>query len=352
MRTDKSLSPFEIRLYRHYRLVHGARVALAFILTFLLVRLLDIPEGTWPLITLVVVMGPISFWGNVVPRAYERIGGTILGSALGLIALKLELISLPLMLLWCAAAMFLCGWLALGKKPYQALLIGITLAVVVGAPAGDMNIALWRGGDVILGSLLAMLFTGIWPQRAFVHWRIQMANYVTNFNRVYQAGFSPNLVERPRLEKHLQNILNDVVKMRGLIVPASKETHIQKASFEAIQTVSRNIVCMLELQINAHWASRASHFVMLNARTIRETQTMTQQTLLTIAHALYEGNPQPILANSERLNEIVAELRELIQQHKDETLAETPMHGYVWLSMELARQLELLSHLICRALRK
>jgi len=352
VRTDKSLSPFEIRLYRHYRLVHGARIALAFVLTFLLVRLLNIPEGTWPLITLVVVMGPISFWGNVVPRAYERIGGTILGSALGLIALKLELFSLPLMLLWCAAAMFLCGWLALGKKPYQALLIGITLAVVVGAPAGDMRIALWRGGDVILGSLLAMLFTGIWPQRAFLHWRIQMASYVTSFNRVYQAGFSPNLVERPRLEKHLQKILNDVVKMRGLIVPASKETHIQKAIFEAIQTVSRNMVCMLELQINAHWASRASHFVMLNARTIRETQTMTQQTLLTIAHALYEGNPQPILANSERLNEIVAELRQLIQQHKDETLAETPMHGYVWLSMELARQLELLSHLICRALRK
>jgi uncharacterized membrane protein YccC len=77
-------------------------------------------------------MGPISFWGNVVPRAFQRIGGTILGSALGLVALKLELISLPLMVLWCAAAMFLCGWLALGKKPYQALLIGITLSVVVG----------------------------------------------------------------------------------------------------------------------------------------------------------------------------------------------------------------------------
>lgn len=61
-------------------------------------------------------MGPISFWGNVVPRAFERIGGTVLGSILGLIALQLELISLPLMLVWCAAAMFLCGWLALGKK--------------------------------------------------------------------------------------------------------------------------------------------------------------------------------------------------------------------------------------------
>ena len=348
MRPDKTLTPFEIRLYRHYRTVHGCRIALAFILTFLLVRLLDVPEGTWPLITLVVIMGPISFWGNVVPRAFERIGGTILGSALGLIALKLELFSLPLMLLWCAVAMFLCGWLALGKRPYQALLIGITLAVVIGAPQGDMHTALWRSGDVILGSLLAMLFTGIWPQRAFLHWRIQMANYVTAFNRVYQAGFSPNLVERPRLEKHLQTILNDVVKMRGLITPASKETHIQKAIFEAIQTVSRNLVCMLELQINAHWASRASHFVMLNARTLKETQ----QTLLTIAHALYEGNPQPILANTERLNEIVAELRQLINDQRSENVAETPIHGYVWLSMELARQLELLSHLICRALRK
>lgn len=352
MRPDKSLSPFEIRLYRHYRIVHGVRIALAFILTFLLVRLLEVPEGTWPLITLVVIMGPISFWGNVVPRAFDRIGGTILGSVLGLVALKLELISLPLMLFWCAATMFLCGFLALGKKPYQALLIGITLAVVVGAPAGDMHTALWRGGDVILGSLLAMLFTGIWPQRAFLHWRIQMAHYVTQFNRVYQAGFSPNLVERPRLEKWLQQMLNDVVSMRALITPASKETHIQKAIFEAIQTVNRNLVCMLELQINAYWASRASHFVMLNVQTLRETQQMTQQTLLTIAHALYEGNPQPIRANSERLNEIAAELRQLIDAREGESLVETPIHGYVWLSSELARQLELLSHLICRALRK
>ena len=159
-------------------------------------------------------------------------------------------------------------------------------------------------------------------------------------------------MERPRLEKHLQKILNDIVKMRGIIAPASKETHIQKSIFEAIQTVSRNLVCMLELQINAHWASRASHFVLLNAHTLKETQQMTQQTLLTIAHALYEGNPQPILANSERLNEITAELRELINEHQGDGVAETPIHGYVWLSMEMARQLELLSPLICRALRK
>lgn len=45
MRADKSLSPFEIRVYRHYRIVHGTRVALAFLLTFLIIRLFTIPKA-------------------------------------------------------------------------------------------------------------------------------------------------------------------------------------------------------------------------------------------------------------------------------------------------------------------
>ncbi|EFA6019896.1 FUSC family protein [Escherichia coli] len=352
MRADKSLSPFEIRVYRHYRIVHGTRVALAFLLTFLIIRLFTIPESTWPLVTMVVIMGPISFWGNVVPRAFERIGGTVLGSILGLIALQLELISLPLMLVWCAAAMFLCGWLALGKKPYQGLLIGVTLAIVVGSPTGEIDTALWRSGDVILGSLLAMLFTGIWPQRAFIHWRIQLAKSLTEYNRVYQSAFSPNLLERPRLESHLQKLLTDAVKMRGLIAPASKEIRIPKSIYEGIQTINRNLVCMLELQINAYWATRPSHFVLLNAQKLRDTQHMMQQILLSLVHALYEGNPQPVFANTEKLNDAVEELRQLLNNHHDLKVVETPIYGYVWLNMETAHQLELLSNLICRALRK
>ncbi|MBF4211420.1 FUSC family protein, partial [Pseudomonas donghuensis] len=89
-----------------------------------------------------------------------------------------------------------------------------------------------------------------------------------------------------------------------------------------------------------------------SAHTLKETQRVTQQALLTIAHGLYEGNPQPIRADSERLNEIVAELKQLMNERQGDNVAETPIHGYVWLIMELARQLELLSQLICRALRK
>ncbi|HHN8046748.1 TPA: hypothetical protein ACRQ2H_004911, partial [Escherichia coli] len=171
-------------------------------------------------------------------------------------------------------------------------------------------------------------------------------------NSIYQSAFSPNLLERPRLESHLQKLLTDAVKMRGLIAPASKETRIPKSIYEGIQTINRNLVCMLELQINAYWATRPSHFVLLNAQKLRDTQHMMQQILLSLVHALYEGNPQPVFANTEKLNDAVEELRQLLDNHHDLKVVETPIYGYVWLNMETAHQLELLSNLICRALRK
>lgn len=352
MRPDKPLSAFEFSLYRNYRIVHGVRIALAFILTFLLVRLMEIPEGSWPLITLVVVMGPISSWGNVFPRAVQRIGGTIFGSISGLIALKLELISLPVMLVWCAAVMFISGFLTLGRHPYMALLIGITLAVICGGVPGDMTTALWRGGDVILGSMLALLFTSIYPQKAYTHWRIQLSDLFLETARVYHAGFSPNLVEKPRLSRPLQRLLSNVVKMRALIEPSSKETRTPRSVFEGVQTLNRNLVCTLELQLNAWWASRQSHLIMLNAPALRRTQQMTENTLRALSKVIVEGDTGKIAANSEELAEITRELRQLIAESDSDELVETPIHGYVWLSLEMASQLERLTELIRLALRK
>ncbi|AXU94513.1 hypothetical protein CI789_04225 [Erwinia persicina] len=352
MRPDKPLTAFEFSLYRNYRIVHGLRIALAFILTFLLVRVMAIPEGSWPLITLVVVMGPISSWGNVFPRAVQRIGGTIFGSISGLIALKLELISLPVMLIWCAAVMFISGFLTLGKHPYMALLIGITLAVICGGVPGDMTTALWRGGDVILGSLLALLFTSIYSQKAYTHWRIQLSDLLLETARVYHAGFSPNLVEKPRLTRPLQRLLSNVIKMRALIEPSSKETRTPRSVFEGIQTLNRNLVCTLELQLNAWWASRQSHLIMLNAPALRRTQQMTENTLRALSRVIVEGDTGKMAANSEELAEITRELRQLIAESDSDELVETPIHGYVWLSLEMASQLERLTELIRLTLRK
>lgn len=343
MRLDREISSFERLIYRHYRIVHGVRIGLAFIITFLLLRLLRVPEGIWPLITLVVVMGPISFWGNVLQRALQRVSGMLLGAVSGLIALYLEFHSLPLMLIWCGIVMFFCGYLTLGKRPFMALLIGITLAAMCGAGAENMPIALWRGGDVILGSILALLFTSIYPQHAYMFWRMQMADCLQSIGQIYGAYLSPNMLERPRLETRMKLLLSEVVKLRGLLLPASEETPIPEQVFEAVQTLTRNLVCTLELLVGAYWASRETRFTMLNASTLRSAQLLTLRSIESLANMMRYGEPQE---EAGELRETSDELRALMQEASAERPCEASICGYIWLSMELAQQLEELSDLL------
>ncbi|MBW7982228.1 FUSC family protein [Enterobacillus tribolii] len=350
MRLDRKISRPERLIYGHYRVTHAVRMALAFVLTFLIIRLLEVPEGTWPLITLVVVMGPISFWGNVTVRAFQRVMGTVFGAASGLVALYLEVYSLPLMLLWCGAAMFVCGYMALGKRPYMGLLIGITLGVVTGAGPGDLYTALWRSGDVIIGSLLALLFTSIYPQKAFIHWRLKMSENLAEMARIYAAYVSPNIVERPPLNARHQRILNDVVKIRAFVGPSAQEAHLDKAVFEAIQVMTRNVVTTLELLTDAYWASRESHFIMLNASRLRAFQRLTVDTLNQLSALLLEGDVALEERSERGLQEISGELKLLLEQVKARQDVEAPIFGYVWLNLELARQLDELRDLIKMAM--
>ena len=155
------LSRFDLLIYGRYRLVHGLRIAPLAFTSPSADPSLKLPESTWPLITLVVVMGPISFWGNVLPRALQRVVGTIFGAACGVVALYLSS-HLPLMLVWCCAIMFLCGYLALGKRPV-GLLISITLG---SSSAGCRETSRRRSGAAATsswGRCWPLLFCSIYP---------------------------------------------------------------------------------------------------------------------------------------------------------------------------------------------
>lgn len=350
MKHNTPLTSFQLKVYRNYRIIHGLRIAIAFILTFLFIRLLNLPDHSWPLITLVVVMGPVSFVGNVVPRALERIAGTVAGALLGIIGLHIEIFSLPLMMLWCGGAAFLCGYLTMSKRPYAALLIGITLAVVSSAPVGDIQTALWRAANITLGCILALFFTCIFPQRAFIHWRIQLADFLTDFSKISAAEISHNILSRPRISWLHDRIIGNVIKMRALITPVNKETHIPKPVLEEIQSINRDMISLQRLQIKAHWASRGSRFLIINSVTLANIEKAALQSLQTLAQALHNGEPTRITANTEQLNEITKELYILLASVKNEGDLESSVHGYVWLSLQLMLHLESLSILICQAL--
>lgn len=352
MRLVRPLKAFEIRIYQHYRIVHGIRVGISFVLTLLMVRLSEIPEGTWPLITMVVVMGPLSYLGNVVPRAIQRIGGTVFGACLGFIGLQIEVFCLPLMFIWCLLCLFLCGFLTLGKRPYQALLIGITLGVVIGAPVDDTAIALWRSADVILGSILAMLFTNIWPQRAFIHWRLKMAAAMEHLGQFYHTGIAPDASERPVIEKQLRNVQNEIVGMRHLLDPSEKETKLPKSIFEAIQTLNRNLVCIIELQMNAFWASRKIIPEIASNPGIHDIQRVIEHSFSLLADTFYTADTAPQITQIKQIRLSREKLELMMQASASSSEKATPLQGYLWLCYELLRHLERLSLLTVRMMRR
>ncbi|MGY3877651.1 FUSC family protein [Aeromonas enteropelogenes] len=339
MRLDTPLSRLDILVYGHYRIVHGLRIALAFMLTFLLTRELELPESTWPLITLVVVMGPISFWGNVLARALQRVIGTIFGASCGVVALYLEIYSLPLTLAWCGAIMFLCGYLALGKRPYVGLLIGITLAVTIGAQPGEIQTALWRSGDVVLGSLLALLFCSIYPQRAYSHWRLQMHQILQQSGRLYHTHLSPNVLERPRLKQSHSKLLATMVGLRPLLAPAAKETRLGASLFEAVQTSMRNLLCTLEMLANTYWNDRQSHFLMQSTAQLQACHQATEEVLHQLSLMVKSGDGRGAEAAIARLHQVA---REIALPANDEAA----INGYLWLNVQLTEQLTHLRRLL------
>ncbi|KLX63927.1 hypothetical protein SK79_01210 [Escherichia coli] len=107
-------------------------VALALFFTFLFLRLFILRFISLLVFSVVLVLGGLSFWGTVVPRAFFGFCGWLLVSVLGLFALLLAFFSLRLLLVWCSWVLFLCGLVGLGDMCCLGLLFCVLLCVFLG----------------------------------------------------------------------------------------------------------------------------------------------------------------------------------------------------------------------------
>lgn len=160
----------------------------------------------------------------------------------------------------------------------------------MGAMPGDIETALWRSADVILGSLLALLFCSIYPQRAYSHWRLQLHQLLQQSGRLYHTHLSPNVLERPRLKHNLSQLLAQTGKLRALLAPAAKETRHSIALFDAVQVTMRNTLCTLEMLANTYWNDRESHFLMQSTRELHECHQATEEAINQLAQMLQTGD--------------------------------------------------------------
>lgn len=108
----------------------------------------------------------------------------------------------------------------------------------------------------------------------------------------------------------------------------------------------------MELLTDAYWATRESHFIMLNATTLRVFQKLSINTLNALSSALLSGNIDDDLSDLPEMGAVSVELKHLMENAKAAENIEAPIYGYVWLNLELAKQLDELRDLVSMALTK
>ncbi|MFC5076605.1 FUSC family protein [Vibrio thalassae] len=319
---------------------------MAFVLTFALTSYFQVPESTWILITLVVVIGPISYVGNVFPRAWQRAMGTMIGALSGVIAIFLGQWSILAMYAWCGIVMFFSAYFALGKRPYVGLLVGITLALTIGACIDDIEVALWRGLDVTIGCLLAVLFCIVYPQRAFIHWRMRLGTTLERFAKIYHVSTSLNLLEQPSIERDQQTLMKEMVTLRSLIAPSANESKLSARLLEAIQVQLRNMLYSLELLNTSYWSDRQTHSNMLCSETLTDCHNIIERELEELATLVTIGT-----LDTELSGEKIAIARERLKNSLPKIDGEEVIiSGYLWLNLRLMEDLVILKRLLVDSL--
>ncbi|OSK16260.1 hypothetical protein EAMG_05561 [Escherichia coli M056] len=143
------------------------------------------------------------------------------------------------------------------KYQYVAILMGITLSVICSADPDNYLIALWRGVDIIIGSLSAVCLSLLIPQRAEVHWRITYKKIFADIRSSLAYIFSKNTIsEKQQIKKLLLHAKSMIDLNSKLYAPLSKEIKIPVSRLKQIDDCSLEIIINIELIFNSIWISQ------------------------------------------------------------------------------------------------
>jgi p-hydroxybenzoic acid efflux pump subunit AaeB len=150
---------------------HGIKFGIAGLLSLFLALLLKLPDPTWALITVFVVM-LAQFVGAVGEKSVLRVVGTIAGGVIGyLVTAGFEQQPVLYLLLVGCVVGFGTAMFGYTKYPYAFLLCALTTMVVASNGMNDPGFswqpALWRIVEVCVGVVAAVLVTSlVWPRYA------------------------------------------------------------------------------------------------------------------------------------------------------------------------------------------
>lgn len=149
------------RIDRHV-VEDAARTALAAVASYLVARLLRMPEAYWAAISTIIVMQ--STLGAALTVSWQRFAGTVLGAGSGAVLATYFHSNLTVFGLGVFALGLIAGMLELSSAYRFA---GVTLAITMLIPRDRPAwvVAEHRLIEVSVGIAVALVLTAVWPQR-------------------------------------------------------------------------------------------------------------------------------------------------------------------------------------------
>lgn len=142
--------------------VNSARTAIAAVTSFLLARLLRLPEAYWAPITTLVIMQ--STLGAALTVSGQRFAGTALGAALGALVATYFGASVAAFAVAVFLAGLLCAPLRLDRSAYRFASITLAIVMLVTRVNAAWVIALHRFIEVSVGIAIGLALTALWPE--------------------------------------------------------------------------------------------------------------------------------------------------------------------------------------------
>ncbi len=322
--------------YHYRRRLHVLRVVFALLITFGIIRVFEIPHSSWALVSTVMVMGNLPHIGGVLDKGRQRLLGTLLGAATGLL---LILFPPALHLLIPAGGLVAIGvatWLTFSNRHgYSGLMFAISLLLVIGDGSHDLDIGLWRAFDVLLGTLVGISVTVlVLPQKATDMMRFMLAENLDRMARLFHAHTTAAAALDVDTRALLKATSSALIKQRGLVDAIHREKRLNRDELDDIISLQRRMLSTIELLLETHWTTREGHGRIEAMEGLRAEQHRLARDLGSLAFQVRTGQPIAITVNQfdlQRHAELASSAR------SDEGRILFSPSGYLWLNRELAR---------------
>lgn len=366
--------------YQYADILHGVRLGCAVVLALLINKITQLPHGEWTSITVFIILGLLQYQGAIYTKAKERVLGTLLGIAVGLILLWVSHGLLGYLWLYYALIGVISGvigYYAIKQLGYIGLLTGITMMMIISSTSSVGEDGLYRALNVLIGTIVAVAATLILPLKSTLMWRFLLANNLEACADIYAGvgtqvdvrvalnyqhtsqdspiegsvspsllssyalpSTTPPLVDESVMTKAMGDSLKTINKrlltVRSHIAATASESGIDKATLELIQRTHRNIIGTIDLLLTA--APKLSQI---------EIDADNRVLLIHYQHELTQAMRHMAAVLRSPSDEVFRPITRItVSDYPSIKCLAFEWQGYFWLTQTLQGQLQLLSDLL------